>query len=126
MQMNLRIYCNSASKLKKEEITRYIWQGAVVVKRIFWVLGCFFVVEAEPLDLCYQAEPGNELSDFLTPSSGVRSIIRTVDRIFRQSYHRLNRTLEMVVTTKKYTISTRNLVHPLGSAHGVSNSSTNT
>jgi hypothetical protein len=125
MQMNLRIYCNSTSKLKKEEITRYIWQGAVILKRNFGVLGCFFVVEAEPLDMRYQAEPGNELPDFSTPSSGIRSIIRTVDRIFRQSYCRLNRTLEMVVATEKYTISTRDLVHSLSSAHRVGDSSAN-
>lgn len=59
MQVNLRIYCNSASKLKKEEITRYIWLGAVVVKIDFWFV-MFFSVKAEPLDMRYRAEPGNE------------------------------------------------------------------
>ena len=59
MQMNLRIYCNSASKLKKEEITRYIWQGAVVVNSNLWRLRVFWEVEAEPLDRHYQAQPGN-------------------------------------------------------------------
>ena len=59
MQVNLSIYCNSASKLKKEEITRYIWLGAVVVKRDFRFV-IFVSVEAEPLDMRYRAEPGNQ------------------------------------------------------------------
>ncbi|MEG4531849.1 hypothetical protein QUB06_15200 [Microcoleus sp. D2_18a_D3] len=45
--------------MKKEEITRYIWLGAVVVKRDFRFV-MFFSVEAEPLDMRYRAEPGNE------------------------------------------------------------------
>ncbi len=59
MQVNLRIYCNSASKLKKEEITRYIWLGAVVVERDFRFV-MFFSVKAEPLYIRYRAEPDNE------------------------------------------------------------------
>jgi hypothetical protein len=59
MQLNLRIYCNSASKLKKEEITRYIWLGAVVVNANLSRLRVFCEVEADPLDRHYQAVPGN-------------------------------------------------------------------
>ncbi|MGB7891507.1 MAG: hypothetical protein WCF82_06355 [Microcoleus sp.] len=50
--------------MKKEEITRYIWLGAVVVKVVvkkdFRFVMFFFSVEAEPLDMRYRAEPGNE------------------------------------------------------------------
>ncbi|WP_293359925.1 MULTISPECIES: hypothetical protein [unclassified Microcoleus] len=59
MQSNLRIYCNSASKLKKEEITRYIWLGAVVVNSNLWLLTVFWEVETKLLDSHYQAQPGN-------------------------------------------------------------------
>lgn len=59
MQMNLKIYCNSTSKLKKEEITRYIWLGAVVVNSNLWRLKVFWEVETQPLDRYYQAQPGN-------------------------------------------------------------------
>ena len=59
MQVNYRIYCNSASKLKKEGITRYIWLGAVVVNSNLGRLRVFWEVEAEPLDSHYQAEPDN-------------------------------------------------------------------
>jgi len=45
--------------LKKEALTRYIRLGAVVVKRDFPFV-MFFSVEAEPLDMRYRAEPGNE------------------------------------------------------------------
>ncbi|TAE83145.1 MAG: hypothetical protein EAZ60_20515 [Oscillatoriales cyanobacterium] len=59
MQVNLRIYCNSASKFKKEEITRYLGLGAVVVNSNLGRLRVFWEVEAEPLDRHYQAQPGN-------------------------------------------------------------------
>jgi hypothetical protein len=45
--------------LKKEEFTRYIRLGAVVVKRDFQFV-MFFSVETEPLDMRYGAQPGNE------------------------------------------------------------------
>jgi len=45
--------------LKKEELTRYIRLGAVVVKRNFRLV-MFFSVEAQPLDMRYRAKPGKE------------------------------------------------------------------
>lgn len=46
-------------EVEKEELTRYIRLGAVVVKRDFRFV-MFFSVEAQPLNMRYRAEPGNE------------------------------------------------------------------